>query len=84
MVCFILSDLCIFSKDLQDVMPPRLDPPMEEWLQASGITGWSLHWSKRPVPPSDGVSKYWSNITWDTAIEFERDKDAMLFKLRWL
>ncbi len=81
MIQFTIKDYHIWAKVGQDIAPPTLPEEIKVWLEDTGIKEYGVEWSRLRDPKASKLHSP-ENVL-ETLILFYRDKDAMVFKLRW-
>lgn len=81
MIQFTIKDWHIWAKKGQDIAPPSLPEEVRDWLEDTGIVHYGIEWMRLKDPKASSYKSPEDIL--ETAILFYRDKDAMVFKLRW-
>ena len=81
MIQFTIKDWHIWAKDGQNIAPATLPDFMREWLEDSGIREYGVEWLRLVDPTSKSYHRPQDVL--ETVVVFMKDKEALLFKLRW-
>lgn len=81
MIQFPIKDRHIWAREGQNIAPASLPEEVRDWLIDSGITWYDVKWCR--LDDLRGGTYLNPHDMFETRILFYKDKDALLFKLRW-